>query len=214
MRKLIIIVALLLTGIYASAQEDINTVILSMPNDIIYGLEASQKDLLVAADPSDTAIVTVNTKLHPNIKRLAITNSYVSLQTSGAATTQIKLLPLVNNSKIVCVVKTVCGGFCDSDIQFYTTDWKPIDSSDLFPKKDINWFIRPDADRNNDSFKNAMAALDLTPMKISLSGNSDTALVEYNIKSYLSEDDYKLLEPYLIDEPKALNWDKVSFKDR
>lgn len=214
MKKLIITTIFLVTGIYLSAQDSINSVILSMPDDIIYGLQASQKELLVATDLADTAVVTVSTNIYPDIKRLSITDSYVSLQTSDASTTQIKLLPLVNNSKIICVVKTVCGGFCDSKIQFYTTDWKPIDGSDLFPRPVIDWFIKPDADRNSDSFKNAVAVLDLTPIKISLSARHDTADIEYGISRYLSADDYEMLKPYLVQENKVLVWDKISFKEK
>jgi hypothetical protein len=212
MRKLIILFTFLLSGLYLSAQDNINSVILSLPNDVVYGLDASQKDLLIAAGTSDTAAVTISSNLYSSIRRTAISDSYISLQTSGAGTTQVKLLPLVNNSKIICVVKTVCGDFCDSLIRFYTTDWKPIDGSDLFPKMTIDWFIKEDADRNSDDYRNAVAVLDMNPMKISLSPNSDIATVEYNIKRYLSEGDYELLEPFLKDEPKVLVWDKVSFK--
>lgn len=212
MKKLIITSIFILTAICASAQEEINQVILSLPNKIIQGLEQSQKDLLISTGAADTAAVTISTDLFPNMRRIAITDNYVSLQTSDAGNTQIKLLPLVNNSKIICVVKTVCGGICDSNIHFYTTDWKQIEGSDLFPEVNIDWFIKEDADRNSDSFKNAIAALDLTPVKISLSGTDDTATLEYDIKRYLSTDDYKMLEPFLKTEPKVLNWDKVSFK--
>lgn len=213
MRKLIILCVLLLSSFNMQAQQNINSVILSLPDHIIYCLEASQKDLLVTADPADTSVVTISTNLYSNIRRLSITDTYVSLQTSDVSTTQIKLLPLVNNSRIICVVKTVCGGVCDSRISFYTTDWKPIVSSDLFPARRIDWFIKEDADRNSDTFINAIAALDMTPMRISLSGTSDIATVSYNIKSYLSEDDYKLLQPFLKEEDKVLTWDKISFKE-
>ena len=212
MRKLIILFAFLLSGLYLSAQDNINSVILSLPNDVVYGLDASQKDLLIATGTSDTAAVTISSNLYSSIRRTAITDSYISLQTSEAGTTQIKLLPLVNNSKIICVVKTVCGDFCDSRIRFYTTDWKPIEGSDLFPRMSIDWFIKDDADRSSDDFKNAIAVLDMNPMKIYLSPDTDIATIEYNIKRYLSEGDYELLRPFLKDEPKTLIWDKVSFK--
>lgn len=210
MKRILLIIALISTSLYISAQE-LQSIFLSMPENLILGLEATERDKLTA-NTSDTTQISVIRSKGSNIKRLAISPDYISLQTSEAGTIQIKLLPLINESKIICVVRTVCGEICDSQLQFYTTKWIPIEQN-LFPRINKDWFIKTDADRDGQDFKNAYAALDMTPTKIELSPSSTEAKVFYDIKSYLSEDDYKKIQPFLTEEPKILEWDKVSFKE-
>lgn len=210
MKKILLIIAFI-SSVYTVSAQDLQDVFLSMPNHIVLGLEAAQKDKLIA-NTQDTAQISVERETIGSVKRLAISPDYICLQTSDAGTTQIKLLPLINESKIICVVKTVCGGkVCDSQIQFYTTKWTPI-SQELFPKIDKDWFIKADADKESQEFKNAYASLDMNPMRISLSPDSPDIEVFYEIKGYLPEEDYKNIQPFLIEGAKVLRWDKASYK--
>ncbi|WP_165020175.1 MULTISPECIES: DUF3256 family protein [unclassified Dysgonomonas] len=211
MKKIIIVLAFLFTGISAMVAQDMTTVFLSVPDEVLFGLEPEQKDRLLS-NPEDTATVSVESALYAKIKRKAISPNYIWLQTSEKATTQIKLLPLINDSKIICVVKTVCGNICDSQVKFYTSKWVEIDQTGFMPKPNVDWFIKADADRNSQEFKNAYAALTMNPMKIKLFADNDSLSVKYEIKNYLSEDDYNKIQPFLIEEPKVLVWDKTSYK--
>lgn len=211
MKRVILILFISIVGLTSISGQNLNDLISSMPDNIIFGLDAGMKDMLIA-NPEDTAKLPIERGTYGSIKRLAISADYISLQTSDAGITQIKMLPLINDSKIVCVVKTVCGGICDSQVQFYTTKWLPINQKDLLPVITKDSFIKTDVDRNSQSFGNAYAALDLTAIKLSMSADNTTLTAKYEIKGYLSEEDYKKIEPYLIDEPIILNWDKISFK--
>lgn len=206
----LITISILISTFTLTAQE-IGSIVLTMPENIILGLEATQKDQLIA-NPEDTAKVVVDKGTYSKVTRLAISSDFISLKTSEAGTTQIKLLPLINDSKIICVVKTVCGRICDSRIEFYTTKWVPISQTELFPQKNKDWFIKTDIDKNSQDFKNAYSALDMNPMKYILSPENTSLTVEYDIKNYLSEDDYKKIQPFLIEEPRVFNWDKISYK--
>lgn len=182
-----------------------------MPDEITLQIADDQKELL-ATPSSDTLSVVVTNALGGEVKRESMSKDYVAIKTSDRGMLQIKLFPLINNSYIVGVIRTVCGMACDSQIDFYTTDWKPLRADDLFPQKDENWFIKKDTDRNSQEFKNAYAALDMTPVKYQFSPDRQTITATYDIKGYLSEDDYKLLEPYLIKDSKIFTWDKSSFQ--
>jgi len=208
MKKIIFIITLFAT-ISVSAQ-NIGEVFLTMPEDIIFGLEAAGKEKLVS-NHNDTTGIVVDRGVLGEMGRLAISDDFISLQTSEAGTIQIKLLPLINDSKIICVVKTVCGRMCDSQIQFYTTKWMPIPQGDLFPKKDKDWFIRSDVDRSSQDFQNAYAALDMNPIVITLSAGDTSLEATYDIENYLTDDDYKKIEPYLVNSKKFV-WDKLSYK--
>lgn len=210
MNKLVttLILSFALTAI-AFAQ-DINKVFKDMPRDIIYGLNPELNEMLLDS-PTDTTKF-VATAVYEKIKRKEINSEFISLQTSKAGTTEIKLLPLINESKIICVVQTVDGTITDSRITFYTDKWEPIDGSELLPSRDINWFVTEEVDRSSDKYKNAVASLTMTPMKYILSPDESTLTIEFDAKSFLSNEDYSDIEPFLTKEPKVLKWDKVRFK--
>lgn len=210
MRKIIYTILLFIATTSISSQE-ISSVFLSMPDNIIFGLEAAQKDLLIS-NPNDTTDLKIDRGTFSELKRLAISADYISLQTSDAGTTQIKLLPLINDSKIICVVKTVCGKICDSQVQFYTTKWLPIVQGELLPKINKDLFIKADSDRNSQDFENAYKYLDMNTFKIELSSADTSMKITYDIKDYLSEEDYKKIQPFLMEEPITLTWDKTSYK--
>lgn len=213
MKKIIPILFLSIISITNVYSQDITEAFLSMPDDIITGLDAELRDRLVA-DPEDTIIAKVETPIYDNVKRLAISDNFISVRTSNIGNTQIKILPLINNSKIICVIKTVCDDICDSDVSFYTTDWEPISKSKLIPSKEvlINRFLKENSETNTIEYKNAIASIDMLPIKFSLSAEEPNITASFDMKSYLSKDDYKLLQPYLKEEPIILIWDKASFK--
>lgn len=209
MRKILLIIAFLCSSFYISAQ-NIADVFLTMPDNIILGLESTEKEILIA-NAKDTTEIMISKDIGGSVKRLAVSDDYIALQTSEVGTTQIKLLPLINDSKIVCVVKTVCGSACDSQIRFYTTKWIPIEQN-LFPEKNKDWFIKEDADRNSQDFKNVYEALDINLIKIEMSADNTTIKVFYDIEKYLSEEDLKKVQPFLLKEPKVFEWDKNLYK--
>ncbi|MDR1091064.1 MAG: DUF3256 family protein [Prevotella sp.] len=208
--KKILLAIILLTITTTISGQDLKSIILSMPESIIYGLEASEKNLL-AAGLEDTAKLTVDRGRLGKITRLSVSADFVSFKTSDAGTVEIKLLSLINDSRIICVIRTVCAGACDSQLQFYTTKWIPINKGNLFPEKDKDWFIRPDIDKDSQEFKNAYAALDMNPIRMRLSPTDASLMVYYDIKEYLNEEDYKKIEPFLLENPKILYWDKSSY---
>lgn len=194
------------------AAQDLTTIFLNIPDSVLMGIDAEGKDALIK-NTTDTLKVSTPSLFGKEITRNAIAEDYLSLQTSAAGTLQIKLLPLINNSKIILTVKTVCGKACDSQVQFYSTDWTALADVSLFPVPQIDWFIKADADRNSDDFKNAIAAVNMHPFKIDISADKTEATVSLDIENYLSEEDYKKIKPYLNDTPRVLTWDKVSFKE-
>ena len=211
MKKAILFVFSILLGTTAITAQNIADVFKKVPESVVYGISDEDKAFLVA-NTSDSLATIVPSSIYVGVERLAASDDYLSFKTSAAGTTQIKLLPLVNGSKVVCVVKTVCGKICDSDIRFYTTEWSPIDAGALFPAFNPDWFLKADVDKDSQTYKNAVSVIDMNPCKIILSSSGDEAGVEYQIKNYLSKEDYEILAPYLLDEVKILKWDKMSFK--
>ncbi len=211
MKKIILSsILLMFASLNINAQDNIASIFLNLPDAVISGLDSEAKDKLLS-NPTDTAQIAVSAPLYDDIERLAIADDYIYLQTSPVGTVQIKLLSLINESKIVCVIHTVGSKISDSRISFYTPKWVPIQQG-LFPKDTYEWFIKEGVDKESQEYKNAIAALDMNPMKYVISPKDDSISVYYDIKGYLSEDDYKKLEPFLLKQPKILDWDKISYK--
>lgn len=210
MKKIILALSLVFLGFTAKAQ-DISSIVRNMPDDLILKIDEGQKELLLD-QVSDTAKVIVHNMLNGDVERLSFTKDYIKLKTSDIGSLQIKLLPLINHSYIVGVIRTVCGAACDSQIEFYTTDWQALNTKDIFPLLNKDSFIINDVDRNSQVFKNAYSALSMTPIQYSFSDIDGNITVQYDIQKYLAKDDYKLIESYLKKEPIVLIWDKTSYK--
>lgn len=211
MKQIRLILAFSLFTLQFAVAQDLTSVFLNIPENILFGVNAEGKDKLIA-NTSDSAKVIIQSTIDAEIIRDTLTDDFIKIQTSSVGTLQIKLLPLVNNSKIICLVKTVCGEVCDSYTEFYATDWTPLKNTNLMPEPSMDWFIKNDADRNSLEFKNAYAALTMIPLKVEISEGSPTLQVYCDIKGYLSQEDYENFEPFFTDAPKILTWDKASFK--
>lgn len=210
MKKIVYIISLLFIGLAVQAQ-NIAPLIIGMPDNMLIGVTLEQRKQLIVP-VKDTAEAVVVNAMGDTVKRLGFTEDYISLQTSKVGTLQVKLLSLVNNSQIIGVITTVCGPACDSRIDFYTTDWNPLGQPDLFPRISKDTFLKSDVDRTSDDFLNAYASLDMTPIKLNFSPSDKNVVAVYDIKSYLSKDDYEKLKPFLKDTPQVYTWDKFAFK--
>jgi len=211
MKKIASLVIMCLCSIILYAQ-DITTVFLSTPDSILYGVNAEGKDKLIA-NLSDTVTASIPSSLNGEVKRLQVSDDFISIQTSEAGSLQIKLLPLINDSKIICVVTTVCGKACDSYVQFYTTNWEPLPNSKvLFSAPKNDWFLKEGVDRKDEKFVNAYSALDMIPQYIKLNPKDLTLSLYTDLDKYLSPDDFKNIQPFLAESPIIFTWDKTSFK--
>lgn len=212
MKKILFILLLFSPFVGINAQ-DMAALVVTMPDNMIIGTTLEQKkELAVSESDSIEKKVYIINSVGDSIERLSYTDDYIALKTSDAGTLQIKLLPLVNNTNIIGVITTVCGQICDSRIDFYTTSWQPLDKSTLFPEIDKSLFFKQDVDKNTLDYKNAMASVDMTPVKLSFSEKDKNITAEYQLQSYLSPDEYKALEPYLLMQPKTFVWDKFAYK--
>jgi Protein of unknown function (DUF3256). len=209
MKYIITILFALFLAVTSYAQDSLSSLVISMPESMLIGVTAEQKNELIATSDSTVSIINA---INEKVERTAFSDDYIALKTSDAGTLQIKLLPLINNSNIIGVITTVCGRACDSRIDFYTTSWELIPTQNMFPAKDKEWFIKADVDTGSEDFRNAVAALDFNPIKLSFSADNYELKADYDIKNYLSPNDYKLIEPFLIKESKTFHWDKQSFK--
>ncbi|MDR2496571.1 MAG: DUF3256 family protein [Tannerellaceae bacterium] len=206
MKKILIAVCL---GLAAGniAGQDMKTLFANIPDLYIPQLESAwRKDLadLFLAGKEARLQHTMNGYAH----LLNLTDNYLLLRTTERTTIEMKLLPLVNDTYIICMITTLAGPAPDSRVRFYTTDWKPLPSEGILTPVDAGRFIRDDADRESDAFKDAMALLDMDLMQYSLSPSDDRLTVIYTTPLYLSPTERAKVTPILKEEPEVYVWKK------
>lgn len=204
MIKRFIPLGFLLIALTCSAQK-MGELFKTMPQYVLPGFSEADKIMLLV----DTALTSIPYPLG-NIERINYTDDFLKIKTSSRGNLQIKLLPLINNTKIVCVVKTVCGQACDSQIQFYSTEWNPIESEPLLPHLSAEMFFDR-SQKNNIDFEKALRLIDMEPIKAEFKCGSDDLTLIFDYESYVSAENVELIKSFIKQDSITLRWNKTSF---
>lgn len=191
--------------------QEMDALFISMPDQNIPQLEnAWRKDLVDLYKSGKDATLKNTMNGSSSLKKL--TSDYLLLQATERSSIEMKLLPLVNNTNVICMIRTVNGPVADSQIEFFTTDWQPLAVSDLFTPVDADWFIKDDTDKNSNAFQDAASRLDMDLIQYTLSPDNLTLTATYTTPLYLSREDRKAVIPFIKESPKVYTWEKYHFK--
>lgn len=138
-----------------------------------------------------------------------LTKDYLLLETTSAGTLQMKLLPVNDSVKVVCVVSTVNGPASDSEVKFYSTVWKelPLQNYLTIPAADA-FLLQPSDTINADKRAVALSNADMTLVKADLCADNNTLSFTYTTIDYLDKDAAKALLPFLKAEPLVFEWNE------
>lgn len=186
--------------------QTIDTIFRTMSDELLPAFSEVNKTMLLV----DTSLSVIPYPLG-KIEKLEYTESFLSMKTSEVGTLQLKLLPLVNNSKIISVVKTVCSKkICDSDVRFFTDKWEEIDKKSLLP--DIQPEVFFDSTQLNSlDFKIAASHIHIYPLHFQFNKENDDLLVTFDFNNALSPEDFKKIEPFVEKKAIVLQWNKAMF---
>ena len=210
MRKVLLIVVSVLCGISASAQ-DMKSVFIAMPDSITPLLtKVNKEDFVDFLDSNMKA--EVKNRFDGTAEMKVLTEDYTLVQTSEIGTLEMKLLPVNDSTKVICMVKTVCASACDSDVRFYTSDWsKELDAASLLQRPSADVFFLPNDTLSEEGILIRKKA-DMHLMKVSLSKDVPTLTFIYTTPDYLNQEDKEKLLPHLRKEPVVLEWKDGKFK--
>jgi len=186
--------------------QKIDDVFKTMPNNIVPGLSDGNRTMLLV----DTGKTIIPYPLG-EIEKLAYSPDFLKIKTSEIGTTQIKLLPLINDTQIMCVVKTVCGNACDSHIKFYSTDWKELDANLLLPDISAESFL-DSSKKDTDNYKFAVSLPDIYPISAEFENGSNTLKLKLDLTKYLSNEQLAEIKPFIKSETITLTWNNTSFR--
>lgn len=210
MRKVLLIVVSVLCGISASAQ-NMKSVFIAMPDSITPLLtKVNKEDCVDFLDSNMKA--EVKNRFDGTAEMKVLTDDYTLIQTSEVGTLEMKLLPVNDSTKVVCMVKTVCASACDSEIRFYTSDWKQeLDKKGYLQWPDAGTFFLPKDSLSEEDVLIRQKA-DMHLMKASLSKDNPTLAFIYTTPDYLNLEDKEKLKLHLRKEPVVLEWKDGKFR--
>lgn len=208
--KKILFACCFIFALTALRAQEMASLFTAMPDQYIPQLEnAWRKDLVDLYNSGKEAKLKNTMEGYSTLKKL--TTDYLLLQVTDNSTMEIKRLPLVNNTYIICVVNTVFGPAADSRVAFFTTDWKSLDATDLYTPATTDWFFRGDADRKSDEFLFAASWLDIQLIQYSLSEDNFTMKATFTTPQYLGKEEREKVAPFLKTEPRMYTWEKSHF---
>jgi hypothetical protein len=191
--------------------QDMASLFIGMPNEYILQLEdAWRKDLVELYRAGKPA--TLDNTMKGRSTLVQLTPDYLLLQSSERSVVEMKLLPLINRTNIICVVTTVSAPVADSRVAFYTTDWTRLDASDIWMPLTADRFIREDTDRQSEAFLDALSRMDMDLIRYRLHAEDAIMTAEYTTPEYLSEDDRNKVTPFLRAEPLVYQWKTGRFE--
>lgn len=86
----------------------------------------------------------VKNRFDEQTQMLQLTDDYLSMMPDSASLFQIKLLPLENGQRIIAMAYTLKGPAADSDLSFYTTEWKKLPADSYFQRPSADDFFLPE----------------------------------------------------------------------
>jgi hypothetical protein len=209
--KRLILSLLFISGTLCSFAQRMEEFFIKMPEGIIIQLEEAWRKDLVDLYKSGK-VATLENTMQGRSTLLKLTDNYLLLQSTECSTVEMKLLPLVNNTYIICMITTVNAPVADSRVDFYTTDWSVLPAGELYTPITTNRFLKDDVDHSAMAFSDANALLDIFLVKYSLDADNNTLTAEYTTPLYLDEESQRKIVPILKDVSKIYEWKLSRFE--
>ena len=191
--------------------QNMKSVFVAMPDSVTPLLtKVNREDCIDFLDSNMKAVVK---NRFGNVAEMKVlTDDYVLMQTSEVGTLEMKLLPLADSTKVICMVKTVNVPVADSSVRFYTSDWsQQLDVKEFLQLPSMDAFFLSDDSLKDEAILTRKKA-DMHLMKAQLSKEDTSLTFTYTTPDYLNEEDREKLSPHLRKEPIVLRWSEGKFR--
>lgn len=207
------IVSLTMCFTAAFAQKNITNVLDNMPTELLPYISESQKHEL-GKFTIDNDTVKIKNQLNGSSTVTIINDDFAKVDLSEAVHMQIKLLPVNDTTKIICLVRTIKIPLPESDVSFYTTEWKRINSQ--FGLPDINdedamldaMTQRPDS-MSLEQFNKLRNIIEPITISADIPAGNDMIIFNINVP-FTTKEEKNDVEAII--RQKCFKWDGKSFK--
>ena len=209
MKKTLFIIGMLLCVLSLHAQ-NMRTLFIAMPDSVAPLLTKVNREDFVDFLASNMKAEVKNRFGKPSeLKKLS--DDYLFLQTTERSTMEMKLLPLNDSVKVICVINTICAPACDSKIRFYNTQWQELAQSDFIQFPSAEAFYLPVDTLAAEAFPAMREKADMELVKVALAENKPVITFVYTTPDYLAKGEREKLAPYLKKEPIVYEWKEGKF---
>lgn len=210
MKRLYLIYILCMCCWLGGRAQELRSLFVAMPDSVLPLLtKTNRMDCIDFLDSNMKA--EVKNRFNNTSELKVLTKDYLELQLTSQSSVEMKLLPMNDSVKVVCMVHTVCGPVCDSEITFYDTQWKQLPSKNFITLPEVDRFYY--LNTNEESYATVRKAADMNLMKANLSSEASTLTFIYTTPEYLSKEDREKLELYLRKEPIVYQWVEGRFQN-
>jgi hypothetical protein len=197
--------------VVSSWAQRMDELFIKMPSDIIIQLEeAWRKDLVDLYKSGKTA--TLENTMQGRSGLVKLTDDYLLLQSSERSVLEMKVLPLVNHTHVICMITTVSAPVADSRVYFYTTEWNPIPTEEVYTPVTADWFRKEEVDCSSIACHDAKTLLDIFLVKYNLNEEDFSLTAEYTTPLYLDDDSRGKIASLLKDVPRKYEWKSGRFE--
>lgn len=141
-----------------------------------------------------------------------LTDDYLKLRLTSVSSVEMKLLPVNDSTKVICVSKTYQGPVADTEISFYSTQWEELPAADYLkePLKD-DYFVLADTSEKRDTLERLKMQADMQLQQASLSADAQTLVFTYTIPANLDKKTAEAIDKYLNKTPILYQWENGRF---
>lgn len=153
----------------------------------------------------------VQNRFDKNSEMKVLTDDYLFVQTTPSSTFQFKLLPINDSTRVICTIKTFCGPACDSEIHFYSMNWKELPTADFLTMPEQRDFFNAVDTTQEDDFIMAVSPITMDLIQADLSKDDQMITFAYTTPQTLGEEDLQKLQQFLKKNPLKMVWEKGHF---
>lgn len=204
MKKLIMFCSLACVWMCAVQAQEAKTFFKNMPDSLSPLLTAvNRADCIDFLESKMKAEVTNRFGGKSEMTELA--SDYIRVQMTPQSLWQMKLLATSDSTRLICTVATVCAPACDSDVHFYTTDWKELPASDFLTLPVMKDFLSLPDTVTDYEVRDAGEKADMLLMRADLSAKDKTLTFTFTTPDYMDKEAAEKLKPYLR-RPMVYTW--------
>jgi len=206
-KQALLIVFSALSILSAAAQESVEKLFQSMPDNLLWLDQSQRKDLLAYFTDKKVDSIGNNMNGYCKIIDYSEATKHLSLNTSRKGNMELQILETKTNP-FVGVIFTACAPACYSTVCFYSSDWKPVEMQ--IPALSASDFYANGLSEDDQATANRL----LTPLFVRYSFQPGTTdiVASCNAESFLSEADFKQLKPLLKNEVIRIVYQDGSWK--
>jgi hypothetical protein len=198
-KKAILIISLFV--FHTMQAQTVKDIFISLPESILPDLSSNARlDLIDLYEAGREAHLLNSFEDSVSIEKL--TQDYLLLK-SGKNSFQLIVLQMINESKLYCIIHTVCAPLCDSRMEFYSVSGNKLDSGIFFPSVDQTSLLKE---------KEGFPAPDISLVQLTYDAETSTLHQTGNTFKNQSMEDQERNRQNIQNENREYKWNGIRFE--